>query len=69
MLIGQLETIGLDWRLADEYVENLKQVTAEQIQQMAIKYLTKDNLNVAVLEPQPMEQQVSRHVSGGRHGG
>ncbi|MGD9163165.1 MAG: pitrilysin family protein [Chromatiales bacterium] len=69
MLIGQLETIGLDWRLADQYVENLKGVTAEQIQQVAIKYLTESNLNVAVLDPLPMESKVSRHVVGGRHGG
>jgi zinc protease len=69
MLIGQLETIGLDWRLADQYVDNLKRVTAEQIQQVAIKYLNESNLSVAVLDPLPMEGKVSRHVVGGRHGG
>ncbi len=69
MLIGQLETIGLDWRLADEYVEHLKKVTPEQIQQVAKKYLTDDNLSVAVLEPLPIQegQSVKRSV-GGHHG-
>jgi zinc protease len=69
MLIGQLETIGLDWRLADDYVENLKKVTPEQIQQVAKKYLVQRNLSVAVLDPLPMEQKLTRQVAGGRHGG
>jgi zinc protease len=55
MLIGQLETVGLDWRLADNYVDHLKAVTAEQIKQVAQKYLIEDNLSVAVLEPLPMD--------------
>ncbi len=69
MLIGQLETIGLDWRLADDYVENLQKVTAEQIRQVANKYLIERNLSVAQLEPLPMEQQVNRQQMGGRHEG
>jgi zinc protease len=59
MLIGQLETIGLDWRLADEYVDHLKAVTAEQIRQVARKYLIEDNLSVAVLDPLPMGEGVA----------
>lgn len=58
MQIGTLETVGLDWRLADTYVDELKKVTAEQIQTVAQKYLIEDNLTVAVLEPQPMDQAV-----------
>ncbi len=70
MLIGKLETIGLDWRLADDYVENLKRVTPEQIQAVAGKYLTERNLSVAVLDPLPMDQQARpKAVAGGRHGG
>ncbi|MDJ0808144.1 MAG: pitrilysin family protein [Gammaproteobacteria bacterium] len=69
MLIGKLETIGLDWRLADEYVDHLKQVTPEQIQQVAQTYLIEDNLSVAVLDPQPIENHKPRKpVAGGRHG-
>ncbi|MES9850524.1 MAG: pitrilysin family protein [Candidatus Thiodiazotropha sp. L084R] len=69
MLIGQLETVGLDWRLADEYVDHLKAVTADQVKQVAEKYLTNDNLTVAVLEPLPMdENDVKQSVVGGRHG-
>lgn len=70
MLIGQLETIGLDWRLADTYVDKLKQVTAEQIRAVAKKYLTEDNLTVAVLEPLPMhEERVTKAAAGVRHDG
>ncbi len=69
MLIGQLETIGLDWRLADDYVENLKKVTPEQIRQVANKYLVDSNLSVAVLDPLPMEDKMTHNVAGGRHGG
>ena len=72
MLIGQLETIGQDWRLADDYVDKLKQVTPEQIRAVARKYLNDDNLTVAVLEPLPMhEERVSKTqaAAGGRHDG
>ncbi|MCU7905345.1 MAG: insulinase family protein [Candidatus Thiodiazotropha sp. (ex Epidulcina cf. delphinae)] len=66
MLIGQLETVGLDWRLADDYVDHLKAVTAQQIRQVAKKYLLEDNLSVAVLEPLPMgDTVVERTASGG----
>lgn len=51
--IGRLESIGLDWRLMDGYVERIRAVTAEQVRAVARKYLTGDNLTVAVLEPQP----------------
>jgi len=69
MLIGQLETIGLDWRLADEYVEKLKQVTPEQIREVANKYLIDRNRSVAVLDPLPMDTEQTHNAMGGRHGG
>jgi len=55
MKIGQLEAIGLDWRLADAYVPRIKAVTAEQLQAVATKYLVDSNLTVAQLDPLPME--------------
>lgn len=51
MEIGLLETIGLDWRLADTELERLKAVTPEQVQAVARKYLVDDRLTVAVLKP------------------
>jgi len=69
MQIGILETIGLDWRLDDEYVDRLKAVTAEQVQAVAKKYLVEDHLTVAVLEPLPMEmKQPARRAVGGSRG-
>jgi zinc protease len=55
MKIGQLEAIGLDWRLADDYVERINAVTAEQLQAVAAKYLVDKYLTVAQLDPLPME--------------
>ena len=69
MQIGMLETIGLDWRLGDEYVDRLKAVTAEQVQAVAKKYLVEDHLTVAVLEPLPMDmKQPMGQVAGGSRG-
>lgn len=55
MEIGLLETIGLDWRLADQELERLKAVTPEQVQAVARKYLVDERLTVGVLEPQAEE--------------
>lgn len=54
MQMGIMETIGLGWQKADEYVEKVNQVTAEQIREVARKYFTDDNLSVAYLVPQPI---------------
>ena len=53
MQMGMLETVGLDWRLLDHYVERVRAITAGQVQTVAKKYLTDSNLTVTVLEPQP----------------
>ncbi|MGD2112085.1 MAG: pitrilysin family protein [Gammaproteobacteria bacterium] len=55
MKIGQLESVGLDWQVADDYVARIKAVTAEQLQAVAAKYLVRKNLTVAELVPLPME--------------
>ena len=55
MQIGILETVGLSWELLDQYVEKIKAVTSEQVQQVARKYLVEDHMTVAVLDPQSIE--------------
>ncbi len=55
MQIGQLETMNYSWRLLKDYPEKLKAVTSEQIQAVAKKYLVKDNMTVATLDPQPID--------------
>ena len=55
MVIGILETVGLNWQLRDDYVEKIRSVTAEQVQAAARKYLVDDQLTVAILEPLPLQ--------------
>ncbi len=69
MQIGTLETVGLDWRLMDQFIERFKAITPEQVQKMARKYLVQEKLTVAVLDPQSIEATQSAHPSsaGGSH--
>jgi len=55
MEIGMLDTMGYPWQIKDEYVEKILSVTAQQVQQVANKYLTDTRLTVAVLDPLPIE--------------
>jgi zinc protease len=55
MQIGNLETAGFSWRILKGYPAKLQAVTAEQVQAVAKKYLNKDNLTVATLDPQPID--------------
>ncbi len=68
MQLGMLETVGIGWQKADEYVEKLNQVTAEQVREVARKYLIEDHLNVAYLDPQPItEASKPAKMTGGHH--
>jgi len=74
MNVGMLETIGLPWQIKDQYVDKILAVTAEQVQQVAKKYLTDERLTVAVLDPLPIENGTEEKsanampVTGGAHG-
>ena len=57
MALGIFETVGLPWRLADEYVQRIQAVTAEQVKRVANKYFGDDGLTIAVLDPQPIERK------------
>ena len=63
MQIGMLETIGLDWRLVDAYVDNVQAVTAEQIQAVAKKYFIDKTLTVAELIPLPIDDNNKQAMS------
>ncbi|MDY6992374.1 MAG: pitrilysin family protein [Pseudomonadota bacterium] len=70
MKIGILETVGLNWQLLDQYLDNISQVTAEQVRVVARKYLTTDRLTVGVLDPQPLptpQQPPQVPMIGGIH--
>lgn len=59
MQLGMLETVGLGWQKADEYVTKVNQVTAEQVRDVARKYLIEDKLSVAYLEPLPINESAT----------
>ncbi|MEQ8662889.1 MAG: insulinase family protein, partial [Gammaproteobacteria bacterium] len=52
IIIGSLESVGLDWRLKDDYVDRIRAVTPEQVREVALKYFTPDTLTVAYLTPE-----------------
>jgi zinc protease len=56
MQLGALESVGLPWQKTDEYVDKINQVTAEQVQAVAKKYLIDDHLTVGYLEPIAIKQ-------------
>jgi len=52
MQIGMLHTVGLPFDAGDALARKLREVTAEQVREVARRYFTDDNLTVGVLEPQ-----------------
>jgi len=71
MQLGTLEAVGLGWQKKDDYLQKIQQVTAQQVQAVAKKYLIDDSLTVAVLDPQPLDPAKNRKAAsaaGGRHG-
>ncbi|SDS52677.1 zinc protease [Pseudomonas asplenii] len=50
--IGQLETVGLSWKLMDSELADLQSVTPEDIQKAARTYFTRERLSVAHVLPE-----------------
>ncbi|MCW9088717.1 MAG: insulinase family protein [Gammaproteobacteria bacterium] len=59
MQLGMLETVGLDWREAERYVERINAVTPEQVRIVAREFLRPERLTVATLDPLPLEDNTS----------
>lgn len=57
--IGALESTGLGWELLDEYPERVMAITAEQVQQVAVKYLKDNQRTVAELIPQAIDAELN----------
>lgn len=55
MALGVYETVGLDYRLADRFVEGIRAVTPADIQAVAQTYFHDRGLTIATLEPEPQE--------------
>lgn len=58
--LGELDAIGLDYKLMDEYVARISAITPEQVQAVAKKYFTDDRLTAAVLDPLPIDDNAPR---------
>jgi zinc protease len=56
MVLGMLETVGLNWEKSDEYVPMIQAVTAADIQAVANKYFTERGLTVGELVPDVAQQ-------------
>ena len=63
-LIGSVETIGLGWKVLNEYVEAIQAITAEQVREVAQKYLVSDHRTVVVLEPLPIDTSAKLPMAG-----
>ena len=70
MRVGLLETVGLHWQVADDYVARIQAVTAQDVRAAARKYLVPAGLTVGVLRPQegappPPPRPTPAHHHGG----
>jgi zinc protease len=52
MDIGIAEVTGLSWQTVDRYADEIRKVTAEQVRDVAKKYLIANRLTIAELQPQ-----------------
>ncbi|TCS37021.1 zinc protease [Paucimonas lemoignei] len=67
MEIGMMELSGLSHRDIDRIIDKLRAVTAEQVQAVAQKYFSNDNLTVATLYPLPLEEKKATPMASLRH--
>jgi len=69
MEIGSMEMTGLSYRAIDRIIERLADVTPAQVQAVAQKYFSDDQLTVATLLPLPVTEQAESKaaVPGLRH--
>jgi zinc protease len=59
MEIGGYEAAGIDWSKIDRILEQIRSVTAEEVQAVAGRYFGDDSLTVAVLDPQPLSEKTA----------
>lgn len=68
MQLGEYVTAGLPPEALARRVDKLRAVTADQVREVARKWLIDDRLSVATLDPQPMEAKAPRAAMAGvRH--
>jgi zinc protease len=67
MEIGVMEMSGIPHKQLDRILEKLAGVTAEQVQAVAAKYFSDDNLTVATLIPLPLSEKKAAPPKSLRH--
>ncbi len=70
MQIGEWETAGLGHRAIDQRYAGLREVTAEQVREVARTYFNDDRLTLAVLDPLPLPEgkpKAPAPAMGGNH--
>lgn len=65
--IGSLENAGYPHLAIDRMIEKFREVTPEQVQAVAKKYLVDDSLTIAVLDPQPLDGKKPAPPPGDTH--
>jgi len=63
MEIGMLEVVGLSWQDEAIMLEGIRRVTAEDVQSVARRYFSDDQLTVAILDPLPPGEAPKRTAS------
>jgi zinc protease len=67
-IIGVLETAGISHRTIDLQLKKLREVTPEQVREVARKYFREDALSIAYLDPQPVkDKRPAAPAAGLRH--
>ncbi len=56
MQIGMLDSLGYDWRLLDDYVEEIRAITPADVQRVAQEYFSPRQRTTAVLWPEKTDQ-------------
>ena len=54
MEIGSAEAVGISWRDIDRILDRIRNVTTQEVQEVARKYFQDEHLTIAVLDPQPL---------------
>ncbi len=52
--LGAAQTVGLGWEVVDEYVDRIREVTAEDVQRVVREYLVPERRTVGILDPLPI---------------
>jgi zinc protease len=52
MIIGQLETMGYSYKIKDDYIENIKKITSDDVKKAVNEFFKDDTLTVVHLKPE-----------------